>query len=78
MKSVRGTHRYLAESLRFPDYYGGNLDALYDCLCELPGNLRVVLTHSETLRWSLGDYSRRLLNVFEDAAADGAFELELC
>lgn len=29
-------HAYLKEMLRLPDYYGNNLDALYDCLTELP------------------------------------------
>ncbi len=28
-------HRYLAEMLSLPDYYGRNLDALYDCLTDL-------------------------------------------
>ncbi|MBR6023789.1 MAG: barstar family protein [Methanobrevibacter sp.] len=28
-------HKYLKKALDFPDYYGENLDALYDCLCEL-------------------------------------------
>ena len=28
-------HDYLKEALNFPDYYGKNLDALYDCLCEI-------------------------------------------
>ena len=28
-------HRYLAEVFSFPDYYGKNLDALYDCLSEM-------------------------------------------
>ena len=27
-------HVYLAEKLDLPEYYGGNLDALYDCLTE--------------------------------------------
>ena len=28
-------HDYLAEVFDFPDYYGKNLDALYDCLSEM-------------------------------------------
>ena len=28
-------HRYLGEVFSFPDYYGKNLDALYDCLSEM-------------------------------------------
>jgi len=30
------SHEYLKEMLDFPEYYGGNLDALYDCLTDLP------------------------------------------
>ena len=26
------THEYLKEKLSLPDYYGANLDALWDCL----------------------------------------------
>ena len=29
-------HGYLKEMLHFPDYYGKNMDALFDCLTELP------------------------------------------
>ena len=28
-------HDYLKELLNFPEYYGKNLDALYDCLTEM-------------------------------------------
>ena len=34
LKSLRGVLRRLGETLEFPDWYGGNLDALVDCLCD--------------------------------------------
>lgn len=34
LKSLRGVLRRLGDSLDFPDWYGGNLDALVDCLCD--------------------------------------------
>ncbi len=34
-------HRLLAESLGFPDWYGGNLDALHDCLGAVTGTVRL-------------------------------------
>lgn len=30
------SHAYLKKCLDFPEYYGENLDALYDCLTDLP------------------------------------------
>ena len=32
--SREALHRTLAAGLRLPDWYGGNLDALHDCLSE--------------------------------------------
>lgn len=38
----RSAHVYLAEQFDFPEYYGKNLDALYDCLGEL-GRTEIIL-----------------------------------
>ena len=38
-------HRALAEALAFPDYYGNNLDALYDCLSDIREETSLTLLH---------------------------------
>lgn len=36
-------HRVLAEKLAFPNWYGNNLDALYDCLTDLEEETHLIL-----------------------------------
>ena len=60
-------HPYLARILDLPDYYGGNLDALYDCLTEM-GPRTVVLLNADAL--DAGGYGARVLETFRDAARD--------
>ena len=67
-------HKTLAENLNFPGWYGGNLDALYDCLTDL-GPFRMVLSHREAMAET--DFGRRLWAVLRDAAAENPYlELE--
>ena len=35
-------HDYLMRALNLPDYYGRNLDALYDCLTEIECDIELV------------------------------------
>ncbi len=46
MTDKETTHAYLKEVFDFPEYYGNNLDALKDCLEDIP-NLSVVIMDEE-------------------------------
>lgn len=35
IKTVEKLHEALKEAFEFPEYYGGNLDALHDCLTDI-------------------------------------------
>lgn len=61
-------HQLLAERFAFPPYYGKNLDALHDCLCELSQPVQLIISEKEALCKQLGDYGSRFLLVLEDSA----------
>lgn len=69
MTDLAAAHAYLKEKLGLPDYYGANLDALYDCLGELPRGVQLVIVNESALLAALGEYGERLLATFRDAAA---------
>ncbi len=61
-------HAYIAKMLGFPEYYGGNLDALYDCLNELKSNTSIGIRNSALAGKYLGEYGTKLLQVFDAAS----------
>ncbi len=61
-------HDLLARVLELPEYYGRNLDALYDCLIQMPLCM-ISLYHIEALE-CLGDYALSFAETMEDAAAE--------
>lgn len=68
MQTRASAHAYLKAAFRFPDYYGGNLDALYDLLTEMRRQeLTVTLINGDILRKALGDYGEEIVSCFTDA-----------
>lgn len=59
-------HAYLARTLALPDWYGANLDALYDCMTEAMPDTVLHLEHTE----QAGAFGRAVLRVLRDAAAE--------
>ena len=63
----RTAHKYLAETLEFPEYYGNNLDALFDCMTD-KGECTILFKGAAEL-YKEGGYGARILKVMRDAAA---------
>ncbi len=64
-------HAELARQLGLPDWYGRNLDALYDALGCLAGPVEIELRGLARLRSGLGDYFEQFLRVLADASRAG-------
>lgn len=62
----RQMHEYIAQMLEFPEYYGKNLDALYDCLTDICEETQITVMNYDIL-----DYRENaMINTFLDAAEE--------
>ena len=65
-------HDALSRQLSLPEYYGRNLDALYDCLTDLSEPPELHLAHKAELTANLGIYADVFETVLRDACAENA------
>lgn len=63
-------HRVLAEEMAFPERYGENLDALFDCLTDLPEETTLTVVNGAALEEALGAYAGIFFRVLGDAAEE--------
>ncbi|WP_148789864.1 barstar family protein [Campylobacter concisus] len=56
-------YEYFAKKFDLPEYYGRNLDALFDCLCEINEPTLIKLKNEDTLQ---GDTKESLIRLFHD------------
>lgn len=64
------SHKYLKRKFRLPDYYGENLDALWDVLSTISEPVKIKVVNSDNLYENLGSYGEAILDVFKDAAEE--------
>ena len=57
-------HKILKNSLNFPDYYGGHLDALYDCLTDMLCDISIIEVYGLEKIAKYGNYDKRIKEVF--------------
>jgi len=71
VESIDQLHSELSRSLDFPDYYGANLDALYDCLSgDVALPLRIIWKNYNITRLKLGKDAEKVLKVMKDFAKE--------
>ena len=63
-------HDLFVRSLALPEWYGRNLDALYDVLTELGTPLELFVRNRKDLEAHLGTYAEDLLNTLAEAEAE--------
>ena len=75
-ETAEDLHRALAEGLRFPAWYSGNLDALHDCLTDLHEPTELLGRRANAFRRVLDDSAEENPNLtvrFEDAVEDDSY-----
>ena len=70
MTTRDAAHSHLALRLGLPDYYGRNLDALFDCLTDRREAMTVRLLHREALEDRLGRRGAAMVRLLRRAAEE--------
>ena len=70
LRSLAEVHDRFAQALALPEWYGRNLDALFDCLTELKAPVTVRHLHQEALEDRLDRRGRALVRLLRRAAAE--------
>lgn len=70
MKSREKAHAYLKKKLDLPDYYGENLDALWDILTSSSEKIDIKFINEDRAIGYLKDYGRSLSDLFKDLSQE--------
>lgn len=70
MTDRESAHCYLQQQLALPEYYGRNLDALYDLLTERQESTTIIVRNRSELERHLGSYGQALMKALYDGARE--------
>ena len=70
LRTIEEVHDRFAQALELPEWYGRNLDALFDCLTDIREPTTIRLLHKEALKDCLGRRGRPLLRLLRRAAEE--------
>lgn len=70
IQSIEEVHDLFAQTLDLPEWYGRNLDALFDCLTDAHEPVTVRLLHKDELRERLGRRGSALIRLLRRASKE--------
>ncbi|MBR2262785.1 MAG: barstar family protein [Firmicutes bacterium] len=70
IRSKADLHQTLKDQLELPEYYGANLDALYDCLSTANEETEIYIEGVQKLKSNLEGYYAQLITMLEDACEE--------
>ena len=60
-------HAVIKHSLKFPDYYGCNLDAFWDCLTDMYGDpIYIKIIGLEVIERKFGDAAEKMIGILKE------------
>ncbi len=68
VKSVYDIHERIQEGLKLPDYYGKNLDALWDCITDMDAPVEIYIYGAQKLgKENREFFIEKIMKIFEEA-----------
>ena len=68
VKYYRQIHEIIKKELDFPDYYGGNWDAFWDCITDMVGDdpMHIEIIGIDVIRNKFDDTADMIINILRD------------
>jgi len=73
MRDRESAHDYLKRKLSLPDYYGNNLDALWDCLTADFSPKKIIIYNLDKLIETPDSYGESIISLLQEAARDNEY-----